>query len=215
METVLYQYWRSSASWRVRWALGVKNIAFTSVPIDITKGDQDLAEHRARNPVGHVPALFIDGKIFAESVAIFEYLDETRPVSPLYPKSPLTRARVRQAVELVNSAIQPYQNLITLRRVPGAEAEKRAWAKYWNERGLVALEALVANVAAEIPSDGRFCVGNELTAADLFLVPQLVTARRFDVDLTPMPRLRAIEAAVTALPHAAAALPERQPGAPA
>ena len=98
MATTLYQFWRSSASWRVRWALAIKGIPFTSVPVDLGAGAQLAPEHRARNPMGHVPALFIDGRTLAESVAILEYLEETRRASPLYPKDHGARARVRQVV---------------------------------------------------------------------------------------------------------------------
>src|SRR4051812_13281471 len=103
MDTILYQFWRSSASYRVRWALAIKGIPFTTVAVDILHSEQHAAEHLARNPMGHVPALWIDGRCLAESVAILEYLDETRPSPAFYPREPWQRARVRQVVELVNS----------------------------------------------------------------------------------------------------------------
>jgi maleylacetoacetate isomerase len=215
MDTILYQYWRSSASWRVRWALGIKGIPFTTVPVNIVAGEHLGGEHRARNPMSHVPALWIDGHCLAESVAILEYLDETRPLPSLYPSDPWSRARVRQVVELVNSGIQPLQNLVVQAKVSADVAVQKEWSRFFNERGIVACEALLASIAAEIPGDGRFCVGGTLTAADLFVVPQLVTARRFGVDIAAFPRLAAVEAAVLATEHAAAALPENQPGAPA
>ena len=215
METVLYQFWRSSASYRVRWALAVKGIPFTTVPVDLLKGEQATAEHRARNPMAHVPALWIDGRCLAESVAIFEYLEETRPTPALYPGDAWTRARVRQVVELVNSGIQPLQNIVTQRRHSPDAEEQKVWSRFFNERGLEACEALLGTIAGEIPGDGRFCVGSTLTAADLFVVPQVLTARRFGVDVARFPRLSAIEAAVMATEHAAGARPERVPGAPA
>src|SRR5262249_36235193 len=107
MRPTLYHYWRSSASWRVRWALAIKGVAFESVPIDLRTGEQCTAEHRARNPIGHVPALVIDGRALAESVAILEYLEETIPQPALYPRDPWARARTRQLVELINSGVQP------------------------------------------------------------------------------------------------------------
>ncbi len=214
MDTILYQFWRSSASWRVRWALAIKGIAFTSVPVNILDGEQVSPEHRARNPVGHVPALWIDGHTLAESVAILEYLEETRPATPLYPKDRWARARVRQVVELVNSGIQPLQNLVVYQRHSSDPAEQGAWLRFFNERGLAACEALLGTIASEIPGEGHFAVGGALTAADIFLVPQILTARRFGVDLAPFPRLLAVEAAALATPHAAGALPENQPGAP-
>ncbi|MFT3772462.1 MAG: maleylacetoacetate isomerase [Minicystis sp.] len=215
MDTILYQYWRSSASWRVRWALAIKGIPFTSVPVNIVAGEQLTDEHRARNPVGHVPALWIDGHTIAESVAILEYLEETRPTPALYPKDPWARARVRQVVELVNSGIQPLQNLIVQGRHSKDPEEQKAFARFFNERGLAACEALLATIAAEIPGEGGFALGSSLTAADLFLLPQLVTARRFGIDIAQYPRLAAVEKAALATEHAASALPEKQPGAPA
>jgi maleylacetoacetate isomerase len=213
MSTVLYQYWRSSASWRVRWALAIKNIPFTSVPVDITKGEQSTADHRARNPIEHVPALQIDGRWLTESVAIFEYLEETRPQPALYPNDPWLRARVRQVVETINAGIQPLQNLIVLGRVSDDPEAKKAWAVFFNERGLLALERLLEEIAKDT-GGGTFCVGHSLTAADVFLVPQIATARRFGIDLGRFPRALAAEKAALATPHADGALPERQPGAP-
>jgi maleylacetoacetate isomerase len=214
MATTLYQFWRSSASWRVRWALAIKGIPFTSVPVDLGRGEQLGDEHRARNPMGHVPALFIDGRTLAESVAILEYLEETRPDSPLYPKDHGARARVRQVVEVVNSGIQPLQNPAVTERHSKDHAAQAAFRKYFNERGLTALETLLGTIAAEIPGEGGFAVGGALTAADLCIVPQLNAARRFHVDVASYPRLLAVEAAALATPHAKGALPENQPGAP-
>jgi maleylacetoacetate isomerase len=213
MSTILYQYWRSSASWRVRWALAIKGIPFTSVPVDILRGEQVSAEHRARNPMGHVPALWIDGRSLAESVAILEYLEETRPATPLYPKDHWARARVRQVVELVNSGIQPLQNLVVYKHHSADAAEQTAWTRFFNERGLAACEALLGALAAEIPGEGSYAVGAALTAADVFLVPQVATARRFGVDLAAYPRVLAAEAAALATEHASGAFPENQPGA--
>jgi maleylacetoacetate isomerase len=215
METILYQFWRSSASWRVRWALAIKGIPFTSIPVDILRGDQATEEHRARNPIAHVPALFIDGRTLAESVAILEYLEETRKASPLYPKDPWARARVRQIVELVNAGIQPLQNPAVLARHAADPGERKAFVRFFNERGLAACEALLDLIAKEIPRVGGFAVGGALTAADVCIVPQLSTARRFDVDVSRFPHLLAVEAAALATDHATGALPENQPGAPA
>lgn len=214
METTLYHYWRSSASWRVRWALAIKGVPFTSVMVDLTTGQQRSDEHRARNPMTHVPALMIDGRMLTESVAILEYLEETRPEPALYPRDPWARARVRQVVELVNAGIQPLQNLITLGKHSQDPAEQKAWGRFFNERGLAACEALIASIAGEIPSEGNFCVGDALTAADLFVGPQVATSRRFGVDVSAYPRLAKIEASIFSTAHAASALPENQPGAP-
>lgn len=213
MRPVLHHFWLSSASWRVRWALAEKGIAFDSVMVDLRAGEQRLPEHLARNPIGHVPVLYMDGVWLAESVAILEYLEETVPSPPLYPRERVARARVRQIVELVNSAIQPLQNPTILARHSDDAAAQNEWARFFNERGLLACERLLAQIAAE-GWGGRFSVGDELTAADLFLVPQVSSARRFGVDMAVFPRVVAATDAASATPNAEAARPENQQGAP-
>jgi maleylpyruvate isomerase len=215
MDTILRQFARCSASWRVRWALAIKGIPFQSVIVDILRGEHQKDEHSAKNPLTHVPALFLDQRWLAESVAIFEYLEETRPEPALYPKDPWARARVRQVVELVNAGIQPLQILVTQRRHSSDLEEQRAWVRFFNDRGLAACEALLAAIASEIPGSGGFAVGSTLTAADLFLVPQLATSRSFGVDLAGFPRILAAEAAALGTEHARGALPENQLGSPA
>lgn len=210
----LYHYWRSSASWRVRWALAIKGVAFDSVAIDLVAGAQSAAEHQARNPLGRVPALVLeDGRSLGESVAILEWLEETIPAPALYPKDPWQRARTRQLIEIVNGAIQPLQNISVLRRLSPDSAVQRAWGAHFNELGLAAYEALLAQIAAEGGGEGPFSIGATLSAADLFLVPQLYGARRFHVDVSRFPRVLAAEQAALATPHAEAARPENQPGA--
>lgn len=209
----LYQYWRSSSSWRVRWALAIKGLAYESVIIDLAAGAQLSAEQRARNPIAHVPTLEVDGLTLSESVAIIEYLDDTRPTPALYPSGAVARARARQVVELINSGIQPLQNLTVLKQHSSDPASQKAWAAHFNQRGMAALETTLVQLGAHFPP-GPFALGDRLTVADLFLVPQVYSARRFGVDLTPYPRVLAAEAAALASPHAASALPENQPGAP-
>src|SRR5947208_539183 len=142
METILYHYWLSSSSWRVRWALAIKGVPYRSEMIDLRAGEQHRPEHRARNPLGYVPTLRIDGHTLGESVAIIEYLDERFPDPPLYPRDPWRRARVRQLVELVNSGIQPMQNLTVLQRISPDRAAQTEWARHFNERGMAACESL-------------------------------------------------------------------------
>ncbi len=210
----LYHYWRSSASWRVRWALAIKGIAFDSVAIDIVRGEQSTAAHQRRNPMGRVPALVLaDGRSLGESVAILEWLDETIPAPALYPRDPWQRARTRQLVETINAAMQPLQNNSVLGRLSPESAVQRAWGAHFNELGLGAYEALLAQIAAEGGGNGPFSIGDGLTAADIFLVPQLYGARRFGVDVSRFPRVLAAEAAARATAHAEASRPENQPGA--
>ena len=210
---ILYQFWQSSASWRVRWALAHKGIEFEKVAIDLTQDAQSSPEHKKRNPMGRVPALVIDGHTLAESVAIFEYLEETRPEPPLYPRDPYRRARVRQVVETVNSAIQPFQNTVAFERA-GADAQlQKHYAHHFNERGMAVLEELLGEIAREL-GESRHAVGDSLTAADLFVTPQVAGAKRFGVDLAKFPRVLAVEAAALATEHAHGALPQSQPDAP-
>jgi maleylacetoacetate isomerase len=213
-EIVLYQFWQSSASWRVRWALAHKGVAFRSVVIDLGDNRQRAPEHLKRNPIGRVPVLDIDGHLLTESVAILEYLEETRAEAPLYPRDPLARARVRQVVETVNAAIQPFQNVRALERAGADHDAQKAYAKHFNQQGMEVLEALLGEIAREL-GPGTLAVGDTLTAADLFLVPQVAGARRFGVDVSQFARVLEAEAAALATPHARGALPANQPGAPA
>ncbi len=177
--------------------------------IDLASHEQIDPAHRARNPAGFVPALDIDGHVLAESVAILEYLEETRPEPALYPREPWLRARVRQLVETVNSGVQPMQNLIVQRRHSADADEQKVWSVFFNQRGMQVLEDLMHRIDREIGRVGRHAVGDTLTAADLFLVPQVYSARRFGVDLAPFPRVLAAEAAALATEHASGAIPEK------
>jgi maleylacetoacetate isomerase len=213
-DLVLYAYWRSSASYRVRLALAAKHLAHRLVPVNIVAGEQLAEAHLSRSPTGYVPALVIDGIAYSESVAIIELLDELYPDPPLYPKDPFARARVRSLVEIVNAGIQPLQNLNVTDRLPDDKALRDAWLRHFVTKGLTAFErAMAANEAAGF--SGPFAFGASLTAADLVLIPQLGAARRFHVDLGAFPRITRAEAAALAVPGLDAALPEKQPDAPA
>lgn len=204
----LFGYWRSSSSWRVRIALAHKALAFEYVAIGLLDGIQHSSEHRARSPMGKVPVLELDdGRLLSESMAIIAYLDEVYLEPPLLPRDPYLRARARMLAEMVNSGIQPFQNLNVLRHVrDGLGQDEKSWARRWIGDGLAALETAVAATA------GTFCVGDSPTLADLFVVPQLYSARRFGVDIPP--RLAQIDTACTALPSFVTAHPDRQPDAP-
>ncbi|MEP7121051.1 MAG: maleylacetoacetate isomerase [Byssovorax sp.] len=208
-----YHYWRSSASWRVRWALAIKGVDHQAIGVDLVAGEQSTPEHQARNPIGRVPALVLaDGRSLGESVAILEWLDETIPAPALYPEDPWQRARTRQLVEIINAAVQPLQNISVLRRLSPEGPAQREWAAHFNALGLGAYEALLGKIAAEGGGNGPFSIGGALTAADIFLVPQVDSARRFHVDVGRYPRVLAAEEAARATAHAEAARPENQPG---
>jgi maleylacetoacetate isomerase len=210
---LLYQFWRSSASWRVRWALLVKGIPFDVYTVDLLSGEHLAGAHRTRSPIGTVPALQLGDRFLTESVAIVELLEQLVPAPPLYPHDPWLRARVRQVVELINSEIQPLQAPSVRDEARGDQAGRAEWVRRFNQRGLAGVEQLLRTIDAE-QGPGTFAVGGALTAADLFLVPQLEHARRFEVDLSAFPRLLAAERAALASEHGAAARPELQPGAP-
>ena len=210
----LYNYWRSSASWRVRIALGLKGLAYEYISVHLVKdgGQQRSAEHHARNPMEQVPTieLTVGGqrRMIGQSIAILELLDELYPETPIYPRDPYLRARTRELVEIVNSGIQPHQNLTPMARIEAAQAGAgKAQAKHFNEVGLKAFQERIADIS------GKFCVGDTPTAADICLVPQLYSARRFEADITPLTRLLEIEKACAALDAFAAAHPDRQPDA--
>ena len=213
MGRILLGYWRSSSSWRVRIALNWKGLSYETVPVHLVDdgGWQHRPEHRAVNPMGQVPVLLEDGVPLTQSVAILEYLEERFPEPPLLPATPGDRARVRQMTEVINSGIQPVQNLRVMQRLRDElclePAQVQAWSRGWIEEGFEALETLVGQ------HGGRCCVGDRVSFADLCLVPQLYNARRFDVDLSRFPRLLAVEDHLAPLQAFAQAHPTQQPDA--
>ena len=203
-EVVLYDYWRSSAAYRVRIALNLKGIAFRSVPIDLRLGEQGGANYMARNPQGLIPALEIDGQLLTQSLAIIDYLDQTRPVPPLLPADPAARAAALAQALIVAADIHPVQNLRVMNRLKvqfgAADDAVTEWNRHWIATGFAALEA-------SAPDAGPFG-GAMPNLADLCLVPQMANARRFEVPLEPFPKLVRIDAALRAHPAFAAAAPD-------
>jgi maleylacetoacetate isomerase len=197
----LYQGTRSSASWRVRWALAVKKLDYEPVWIDIAS-DEHHTVLAGLSQTHQVPTLQLDdGRVLTESVAIIEWLEETRPTPALLPADPWRRAQVRERVELVNSGIHPLQNTVVRKAIsPDGEAQ-RQWAAKWILRGLVAYEALLA------AAPSRFSVGDTLTMADLFLVPQVHNAARYQLDVSHLVHVRRVYETCLALPEAAATAP--------
>lgn len=207
----LYSYWRSSASWRVRIALAHKAIPFELVTVGITKerGEaQKTDEYRAKNPSAQVPTLEIaPGKFIGQSLAILEYLEEQHPEPALLPKDPYLRARARQLAEIVNSGIQPFQNLEPTAMLKERGLDDRAFTKHFIAAGLGALERAAKETA------GAFLVGDAPSFADACLVPQLSTSRRFEVPLEGYPTLLRAEQSCAALEAWNAARAENQPDA--
>ena len=203
----LYHYWRSSCSWRVRWALNHKGIAYADRAINLLQNEQNSPDFLAKNPGGYVPAVEFDGEVFGESLAILEWIEETHPASPLLPKSPADRLRVRQMCHVIASGIQPIQNLAVMRRHSSDASEQAKWASHWIATGLEKFEALIT------PYADQFCFGGALSFADLCLVPQVHNAIRFNVSLLPYPVLARINAHCLTLPACIASAPQNQPGA--
>jgi len=207
---ILHGYFRSSASYRVRIALNMKGLLARQVSHHLRKGEQRASDYLTLNPQGFVPTLVTEaGAVLTQSLAIIEWLDETHPNPPLLPREPLARAHVRAFAYAIACDIHPVQNLKVLARVRqmGGEPAANDWAKWVNEEGLDACEAMAK------AQDGPFCFGDAPGLADICLVPQLANARRFGADLSRWPRLMAIEAACQALPAFADAAPDKQPDA--
>uniref|UniRef100_A0A3Q3A164 Maleylacetoacetate isomerase n=1 Tax=Kryptolebias marmoratus TaxID=37003 RepID=A0A3Q3A164_KRYMA len=180
---VLYGYFRSSCSWRVRIAFALKGIEYDQVPVNLIKdGGQQLKEqYKALNPMQQVPAVEIDGITLSQSLAVIQYIDETRPGPRLLPTDPKARAQVRIISDLIASGIQPLQNLYVLQKIG---AEKVQWAQHFINRGFQALEPILKQIS------GKYCVGDEISMADICLVPQVYNAERFKVDVEQYPTIK-------------------------
>ena len=206
----LYNYFRSSASFRVRIALQIKGLGYDYVPVHLVKGEHKAPAYAGRVGDALVPALVTDeGAVLSQSMAIIEYLDETSPEPPLLPADPVQRAKVRAVAQAVACDIHPVQNLKVLQRLRDlglGEDAVQAWAAAVIDEGLDAVDKLLAE------QPGPFAFGDAPTLADLCIVPQLGNARRFGVEVR-WPRLLAIEAACLELPAFQNAVPGKQPDA--
>lgn len=207
-EIVLYDYWRSSASYRVRIALHSLGIAYKTLPVNLLDGEHKAAAHLRRNPQGLVPALEIDGLMMTQSLATIEYLAETRGGSGLLPDDASGRQRVRALAHAVAMDIHPVCNLGVVGHVmeltAGDEAAKGAWMKKFIGEGLLAVERMLDD-----PRTGVFCHGNSSTMADMCLVPQVYNADRWGVDLSALGRVRRIVALCNEQSAFRAAHPDR------
>lgn len=203
---VLYDYFRSSAGYRVRIALNFKGIAYDRVPVNLAEGGQKSAEYRARNPQGLVPALETDGLRLTQSLAIVDYLDAAFPDPPLLPADPADRTHVLAMSLAIACDIHPLNNLRVLKYLGDPlgveEAARGAWYAHWVAEGFSALEAMAR------PRAGRFLFGDGPSLADICLVPQVYNARRFDVPLGDFPLLVAVDAEANRHPAFADAHPD-------
>ena len=214
MSLVLYGYWRSSSSWRVRIGLNWKGLPYAQHSVHLAKGEQNAPGWQEKSPLRTVPLLEWESpsgtRQLTQSLAILEYLEEAFPGTPrLMPEGAEARGTVRMLAEMINSGIQPLQNLSVLQHVKATCAgDEKAWAAHWISRGMAGVEQVLASTA------GTYSVGDAVTLADACLVPQLYAARRFGADVAAFPTCLRVEAACAALPAFAAAHPDRQPDAP-
>jgi maleylacetoacetate isomerase len=212
----MYGFWRSAASFRVRMALNLKGLAFTEEMIDLDAGTQLSDAYRAVNPQAVVPSLIIDDAApLTQSMAILEYLEELHPAPALLPGAPRERARVR-ALALIWAAdhhplIVPRVRAYMAEQLGADDAARTAWIRHWFREGLRIGEL---RLAAEAET-GRFCHGDSPTIADLCLMSQVMGAKGFQVDIGPFPTIQRIVEACLERPEISAALPLKQPGAPA
>lgn len=211
----LYSYFRSSASYRVRIALELKGLAYEIVPVHLLEdGGRQLQDaYRAINPSALVPTLRDGDVTVTQSMAIAEYLEETRPATPLLPPGAADRARVRSLAQMIACEIHPLNNLRVLNylrdSLQTSDAARSAWYRHWIGLGLTSIEQVLARSSQA----GQCCHGDAPGLADCFLVPQVFNAQRFDVDLAPYPSVRRIAEHCAGLPPFIAAHPARQPDA--
>jgi maleylacetoacetate isomerase len=205
-ETVLFDYWRSSASYRLRIALDLGGIPYRAVPVDLTKGEQKSPEHLARNPQGFVPVLDIDGLRLTQSLAILEYLDTTRDLG-LLPADPAARAKIQALAYSIAVDIHPVCNLqvaaYAAQLTDNQTGVREAWMARFIRPGLEAFETLLGGF-----DQAPYCCGAKPGLADICLMPQLYNARRWEVGFADLPRIAGVEAACADNPAFAAAHPD-------
>ncbi|XP_035598789.1 maleylacetoacetate isomerase isoform X2 [Oncorhynchus keta] len=205
---ILHGYFRSSCSWRVRIAFALKGIEFDQVPVNLIKdgGQQLTDQYKALNSMQQVPAVQIDGITLSQSLAVIQYIEETRPGPRLLPEDPKKRAQVRMISDLIASGIQPVQNLYVLQKIG---AEKLQWAQHFIQRGFEALEPILKETAS------KYCVGDEISMADICLVPQVYNAERFKVDVDQFPTIKRLNQTLMKVEAFKVSHPSCQPDTPA
>jgi maleylacetoacetate isomerase/maleylpyruvate isomerase len=209
----LYTFFRSSAAFRMRIALNCKGLAYEPVPVSLPKREHKLAGYLKVHPQGLVPALDDGGRILVQSLAMMEYLEETRPQPPLLPADAEDRAYVRALAQIIACEIHPLNNLRTLRYVKKSygldEEGVNVWYRHWIDEGLAGLEAFLESSKKY----GKHCYRDQVTIADCCLVPQVFNAQRYSCDLAPYPAVMRIFAECMKLDAFVDAQPDRQPDA--
>jgi maleylacetoacetate isomerase len=211
----LYSYWRSSACYRVRIALNLKQLPYETVPVHLAKGEQHADGFHEVNPQELIPVLMHGGRMLRQSLAIIDYLDENFDANrPLMPNVARERQRVRAIAQMIACDIHPLNNLRVQqyleKEFKASEKQREAWTRHWIEEGFVALEAVLQDSLAT----GTYCEGDSPTMADCCLVPQVYNANRVGVKLDRFPNIRRINDECLKLPAFVDASPEKQPDAP-
>ena len=211
-EVALFSYWRSSCSYRVRCALNLKGIKYEYKEVNLVKdgGQQKSEEFLKKNPQGYVPALFIDGHTLCESLPIVEYIEENHTGDRnVFPADPYLKFKCRQICEIINSGTQPLQNLSVLKKIKADfDGDANEWSKFFIAKGLKSVEAVLQE------TKGQYCIGDEVTAADCFLVPQIYNANRFEVDMTQFPLISEVAKNLEEVEAFKLAHPDVQPDTP-
>ncbi len=203
----LFHYWRSSCSWRVRYALALKGLNYKSTAVNLLKDEQSDLPYLQLNPAGLVPTLLVKGRPLTDSLAIVEWLEEAYPTPALLPKDPWARAQMRSFVMLISAGIQPLANLRTS-KYHSADAEKKnEWNRHFITEGLIPVETLLRR------ESGSFSFGDTASMADVFLIPQVYNAHRFNVDMSRFPNAQRVYDAAMKTAACDAAAPHNQPGA--
>lgn len=213
-EFTLYTYFRSSTAYRTRMALNYKALSYKAEPVHLLEdgGHQNKPSYRVLNPAGEVPTLVHQGRVLSQSFAIIEYLDELYPTPPLFPASIFDRAKVRQICEHINCGIHPIANLkvqqYLTREFKLSEEQKNKWLFHWIDQGMAALEALLKDTA------GEYAFGDAITVADIFVVPQVFSAKRFGVYSENFPTIHRVYSNAIKLEPFTKAHPHLQPDTP-
>jgi maleylacetoacetate isomerase len=207
MSFTLYHYWRSSASWRVRWALEIKKIPYEMIAVDLLSHQEKNPDYLRRNPAGYVPCLIAGSHPpLGESIAILEWLEENYPAPSLFAGDSFLRAQVRQLAETVNSGMQPLQNIGVTAKLSSDKEVQKEWMHHWMRKGLAVYEELLSRIDRK---GAKFSVADHPTVADICLVPQCYSSVRFGVDLAEYPQLNAVYEHALTTPECQASHPDQ------
>ena len=207
MEFTLYSFWRSSASWRVRIILSIKGLNYSYIPINLLKQDNITKNYLSINPLGQLPTLVKDNYSLTQSLAIANYLEAKYPNPPITPKDPELLGKMWEICEIINSSIQPLQNIYVLEKIESLGGNKKEWAQMAIINGFNSIEKILEKTSE------TYSIGKSITLADACLVPQVGNAKRFEVDLFPYPNIKRISDTLSSIESFKKAHPDSQPDA--